>query len=194
MQRIKSLIREIYIELFSWVPTRIGTRLRLIAYSSLFMKAGKFYFDSGVTIEGIENISLGDSVSVMKNSYLYAHDGGLLVIGNNFSMNHNSILGASGGKIVIGDNCLFGPNCVLRASNHAFNRTDIPMNQQGHIYGEIIIEDDVWLGSNCVITADTKIGKGAIVAAGSVVTNDVEPYSIVAGVPAKKIKSRLECA
>jgi len=48
----------------------------------------------------------------------------------------------------------------------------------------------VWIASNCVITANTKIGKGSVVAAGSVVTKDVEPYSVVGGVPAKLIKKR----
>ena len=56
--------------------------------------------------------------------------------------------------------------------------------------GNIIVEDDVWIGSNCVILSGVKIGKGSIVGAGSVVTKDVEPYSIVGGSPAKLIKYR----
>ena len=111
-------------------------------------------------------------------------------MGNNFTMNSNSQLGASFGKIIIGDDCAVGPNCVLRAANHTFDDPTIPFRKQGHTYGEIIIEDDVWIASNCVITANTKIGKGSVVAAGSVVTKDVEPYSVVGGVPAKLIKKR----
>jgi galactoside O-acetyltransferase len=56
--------------------------------------------------------------------------------------------------------------------------------------GEIIVEDDVWIASNCVITANTIIGKSSIVGVGSVVTKNVEPYSIVGGVPARLIKKR----
>ena len=56
--------------------------------------------------------------------------------------------------------------------------------------GEIIIEDNVWISSNCVILPNCKIGEGSIVAAGAVVTKDIEPYSIVGGIPAKKIGNR----
>ena len=56
--------------------------------------------------------------------------------------------------------------------------------------GEIIVEDDVWIGANTVILKNVFIGKGAIVAAGAVVTSNIEEYSIVAGVPARKIGQR----
>ena len=177
--------------MLSFIPAEIGNILRYYAYRPLFKKVnGKFNIDTGVTILGFENIELGNNVSFMKNSYIYAHDGGILTIGDNFTMNSNSQLGASFGKIVIGNDCAIAPNCVLRAANHTFSNPDIPFREQGHTYGEIIIEDDVWIASNCVITADTKIGRSSIVAAGSVVTKDVEPYSVVGGVPAKFIKKR----
>ena len=56
--------------------------------------------------------------------------------------------------------------------------------------GDVILAEDVWVGSNVVILSGVKIGRGAIIAAGSVVTKDVAPYSIVGGVPAKVIKMR----
>jgi len=190
-KKIKKLLFQIYIAILSSIPTEIGVRLRQIAYKPLFKKCGRnLRIDSGVTILGFENISLGDNVSFMKNSYIYAHDGGELIIGNNFTINSNSQLGASFGKIVIGNDCAIGPNCVLRAANHKFDNPDIPFRKQGHKYGEIILEDDVWVASNCVITANTKIGKSSVIAAGSVVTKDVEPYSVVGGVPAKLVKKR----
>jgi len=191
LEKIKKLFFQIYIAFLSSIPTEIGIRLRQIAYKSLFKKCGKnLKIDSGVTILGFENIELGDNISFMKNSYVYAHDGGRLVIGNNFTMNTNSQLGASFGEIVIGNDCAIAPNCVLRASNHTFDNPNIPFRGQGHTYGEIIIEDDVWIASNCVVAANTRIGKSSVVGAGSVVTKDVEPYSVVGGVPAKLIKKR----
>jgi len=189
--KIKKLLFQIYIAFLSSIPTEIGIRIRQIAYKPLFKKCGKnLRIDSGVTILGFENISLGDNVSFMKNSYIYAHDGGGLIIGDNFTMNTNSQLGASFGKIIIGNYCAIGPNCVLRAANHKFDNPNIPFRRQGHKYGEIIIEDDVWIASNSVITANTKIGKGSVIAAGSVVTKNVKPYSVAGGVPAKLIKKR----
>jgi galactoside O-acetyltransferase len=86
---------------------------------------------------------------------------------------------------------LIGPNTVIRASNHNYNRVDIPIRDQGHSGGKIVIEDDVWIGSNAVITPDVVIGKGAIVGAGAVVVHDVSPYDIVGGVPAVTIGKRM---
>ena len=64
------------------------------------------------------------------------------------------------------------------------------MKDQGVEKKEVIIEDDCWLAANSIILAGVTIGKGSVVAAGSVVTDHVAPYSVVAGVPAKFIKSR----
>lgn len=191
IDRLSKLIFQIYISIVSSIPTEIGIRLRAVAYRPLFKKCGRnLRVDSGVTILGFENISLGDNISIMKNSYIYAHDGGELTIGDNFTLNSNSQLGASFGKIIIGSDCAIAPNCILRASNHRFDNPDIPFRKQGHTYGEIILEDDIWIASNCVITPDTVIGKSSIIGAGSVVTKDIEPYSIVGGVPAKLIRKR----
>jgi galactoside O-acetyltransferase len=105
-------------------------------------------------------------------------------------MNTNVEIGASCGVIIIGNDCSVGANSVLRAADHRYERTDIPINKQGHTYGEIIIEDDVWIASNCVITSATIIRKGSIVSSGSVVKGEVAEYSIVSGVPAKLIIKR----
>jgi maltose O-acetyltransferase len=95
------------------------------------------------------------------------------------------------GTITIGDDVMMGPGCIMVTRNHSFDRTDIPMNQQG--FGEdlpIFIEDDVWLGINVTLMPGVRVGRGSIVAAGAVVTRDVPPYTIVAGVPAAVIASR----
>ncbi len=187
----KNILEQLVVLIFGWVPTVVGVKLRYIFYKKMFKKTnGIFFIGTGVTIVGFCNIEIGNNINIMKNSYLYANENGILSIGNNFSMNSNSQLGAASGKIIIKNNCSIGPNCVLRASNHNFENPNIPFREQGHIYGEIIIEDDVWISSNCVITANTKIGKSSIIGAGSVVTKDVEPYSVMGGVPAKLIKKR----
>jgi len=185
------MLEKIIIILVGWIPTIFGNKLRYFFYKRLFRSsAGNFTIDTGVTIQGFGNIELGENINIMKNSYLYAQDGGSLSIGNNFALNTNSQLGASFGKIVIGNNCAIASNCVLRASNHTFDDTNKPFREQGHTYGEIVLEDDVWISANCVVTANTKIGKSSIVGAGSVVTKNVEPYSVMGGVPAKLIRKR----
>ncbi|KGG13610.1 Galactoside O-acetyltransferase [Prochlorococcus sp. MIT 0601] len=122
---------------------------------------------------------------------LYMHAcKGEIKIGNNLKLNTNIIIGASSGEIIIGDDVLIGSNVVLRAADHIFSQRDKLIQLQGHRSGKIVIENDVWIGSNCVITKGVRIGKGAVIAAGAVVTKDVSAFSLVAGVPAKKISER----
>jgi galactoside O-acetyltransferase len=124
---------------------------------------------------------------------LAACDDGEIEIGSRVSLNSNVYINACiGGRIVIGNDVLIAPNVVMRTSDHATSDPDRLIREQGHIPAEIIIEDDVWLGSNVTILGGTRIGRGAVVGAGGVVTRDVEAYSIVGGVPARLIKMRGE--
>jgi len=81
-------------------------------------------------------------------------------------------------------------NIKCKVSYHDFSKNDILIRNQGYKSKEIIIEDDVWIASNVFIGKGIRIGKGAIIGAGAVVVNDVEENTIVAGIPAKKIKNR----
>jgi acetyltransferase-like isoleucine patch superfamily enzyme len=146
-------------------------------------------FKLSTVIRGYENIVLGNNFSSMGMLYLYA-DQGYLEVGDNCSVNTNVQLGASAGRIVIGDHVSIAANVVIRAANMGTGRGTL-MRLQPHGRGEIIIEDDVWIGSNAVITAGVMLRKGTVVGAGAVVTKSTEPYSIVAGVPARKIGERI---
>lgn len=134
------------------------------------------------------NICIGENFRSMGCSYLYANDGEI-TIGDNMSMNTNVQIGGSSGRITIGDNVLIGPNVVLRAADHGI-AMGTPIRFQPHVGGAIVVEDDVWIGANVVILRDVILGRGCVVAAGAVVTKDVEPYAVVGGVPARKISSR----
>lgn len=95
------------------------------------------------------------------------------------------------GDITIGNNVMMGTNCIIYSRNHAFTRTDIPMRQQG--FSEVrpvIIEDDVWIGGRVTILPGIRVGTGAILGAGSVVTKDVPPFAIIGGNPAIVIRYR----
>ena len=84
-----------------------------------------------------------------------------------------------------------GLEVVLIGQNHRFNRTDIPMIAEGDIcLPPIEVGDDVWIGYRAMIMPGVKIGNGAVIAAGAVVTKDVPNYAIVGGVPAKVIRMR----
>lgn len=140
-------------------------------------------------ITGGENISIGKNFRSMWGCHLFA-DKGEIRIGDDISLNINVLIGASGGKIHIGNNVLIGPNVVLRAADHGTARSAL-IQKQPHRGGLIAIEDDVWISSNAVVLRNVRLGKGCVVAAGAVVTTDVEPYSIVGGVPARKISERV---
>jgi len=88
---------------------------------------------------------------------------------------------------------MMGPDVMIYTQNHRFDRIDIPMIEQGNTEPKpVVIEDDVWIAARSIILPGVTIGKGAVIAAGAVVTKDVPPYTVVGGVPARKIKLRIE--
>ncbi len=110
------------------------------------------------------------------------------------SLGNNSGIGIEAsitGTVTIGDNVMMGPHCTFYSRNHAFDRLDIPMCKQG-FYDEkpIIIGNDVWIGGHVIFLPGVKVGDGAIIGAGAVVTKDVPEYAVVGGNPAKVIKYR----
>jgi galactoside O-acetyltransferase len=192
MKYLSEIVNELrqYMEFFiDYAPGRVGYYLRRKYYSSILDCGRNLTIGVGVTITGRENIKLGNNVSIMKNSSVNALNA-KVIIGDNFSMNANSWVDAVGGVIQIGNDVLIAQNVVLRAADHEHKSTLLPIMQQGHIGGGIIIGNGVWIAANCVITRSVTINEHSIVAAGAVVTKDVESYSIVAGVPARKIKDR----
>ena len=114
----------------------------------------------------------------------YCDIGENIFIGKNCFLNYNcTILDMT--KVNIGNNVLIAPNVVISAVTHPKSPKD---RLKIRCYKkEVNIEDDVWIGANATIMPGVTIKKGAVVGAGAVVTKDVEPYTIVAGVPAKEI-------
>lgn len=194
----KSFLKLIGLESFDWadeviryIPGRVGYRIRSAWMRYRLASLGKSpSFGIGIVITGGKNISIGDYFSMMRYGSMYCHDG-MLQIGDWVSLNQNVLLNAAdGGNIIIGNNVLIGPNVVFRASNHVFLDNGRPIRQQGHTGGRIVVEDDVWIGANVVVLPNVIIGAHSVVAAGAVVTNDVEPWTIAGGVPAQKISQR----
>lgn len=85
---------------------------------------------------------------------------------------------------------MMGPDVSILTHTHNIERTDIPMGQQGMRVFEVIIGNDVWIGMRVIIMPGVKVGNGAVIGAGTVVTKDVPDYAIVGGVPARIIKFR----
>ena len=112
-----------------------------------------------------------------------------LALGDQVDLSWGVILAPSGG-ITIGDRSLIGFHTHIISVNHAIPPRPEPIFHSGYVNKPIVIGKDVWIGSHCVILPGVTIGEGAIVAAGSIVTKDVQPFTIVGGVPAKLIKER----
>ena len=93
--------------------------------------------------------------------------------------------------VTIGDDVMMGPECMIYTSNHGMDRTDIPMwKQQSTEVEPVVIGNAVWIGARVIILPGVHIGDGCVIGAGSVVTKDVEEYTVVAGNPAKFIRKR----
>lgn len=92
-------------------------------------------------------------------------------------------------KIIIGKNCLIASKCTINDTGHEF-KSNSNINSQPITSKEIILGEDVWIGTSCVILQGVTIGKGSVVAAGSVVNKSIPPYEVWAGIPARFIKKR----
>ena len=191
LRRLASLLEEFWLALFAWIPTPVGMVLRLFAWRWLFAACGTVRFAPGLSLTSCRRMRLGRGVRIGRGCFLTADDG-VLELDDNVALSPCVHVSADSGRVIIGAHTAIGPGTVIRAANHCFARVDLPIMRQGHTPGQVVIETDVWIGANCVITPDVRIGRGAVVGAGAVVTRDVEPFHIVGGVPARVIGRRGE--
>lgn len=112
-----------------------------------------------------------------------------LVVGDDVDFALRVMVNSAGG-VQIGNRTLIGYDSKILSTNHVVPPRPGRIFGSGHEKAPVNIGDDVWIGSNCTILPGVTIGEGAIIAAGAVVTRDVEPYAVVAGVPAKRIRFR----
>ncbi|RIQ33686.1 acyltransferase [Jiangella rhizosphaerae] len=100
------------------------------------------------------------------------------------------IVGYPGGRVTLGSGVRVAPHAMLIGANHVFAGRDRPIHAQGLEAAPITVGDDVWIAGRVTIVAGVTVGSGSVLAAGAVVTRDVPPFSVVAGVPARVIKTR----
>lgn len=97
--------------------------------------------------------------------------------------------GPSLGKIIIGDDVLFGPDVLVTAAGYRFN-DGAPVTQQAMDEADVIIGNDVWLAARVIVLPGARIGDGAVIGAGAVVTGEIPAYAIAVGTPAKVVGER----
>ena len=174
----------------------VGPRVRITHAGHIYC-GRNVKFEEGAEIHGLckEGLHFGDFVTIgrgvmIRPSSYYGIDLGMgLRIGDHSSIGPHAYVGCSG-LITIGKNVMFGPKCSLFAENHVFQDKDITIKSQGVSQKGITIEDDCWIGSNVVILDGVRIGKGSVIAAGTIVTRDIPAGSIVIDKRKKEIQTR----
>jgi acetyltransferase-like isoleucine patch superfamily enzyme len=116
--------------------------------------------------------------------------GAPFAMGRGVQIGTGCFIGSLGSGLTLGDHVLISPNCTILTTNYVFDRLDVPVQQQGIVSKGVRLGNRVWLGSNCVVLDGTEIGDNVIVSAGSIVSGQIPPNSVVQGNPAKVIFTR----
>jgi acetyltransferase-like isoleucine patch superfamily enzyme len=199
--------------LCGWVPTVVGIGLRALAYRLILSMEGLVAIENGVRLRFTDHIRLGRGVYLDEGAYLHACPGGIEIGENTLVMHHaelhvynfrdlphagirigrDSLIGEfcvirGQGGVAIGDRVYLSPLVQLAAVDHVFSDPTRPFVEQGITAQGITVEDDVWIGAGALIMDGVRIGTGAVVGAGAVVTHDVDPHTVVVGVPARAVK------
>jgi serine acetyltransferase len=137
-------------------------------------------------------ITLGDNVMLDRGVTLLVTESDTscpeLRLGRNVYINRNTVIDTHG-SLTIGDECMIGANCYITDGNHGMSAAT-SIGAQPMTIRPVNIGNDVWIGANSIVLPGVTIGNGAIIGAGSVVTKDVAAQTIVAGSPARHIRSR----
>jgi maltose O-acetyltransferase len=165
---VKGQIEALVVGLISWIPTVFGMAIRNVAYRALGMKIDGFcWIQPGVTFVNL----------------------GKLKVGRNFACNTGSYLNALGG-ITMGDDVLIGSNVTVSAGKHGIEGRELSVISRPAEPTPIQFGNDVWLGAGVVILPGVTLADGTVVGSNSVVTRDTDPYSVVAGCPARPLRRR----
>jgi acetyltransferase-like isoleucine patch superfamily enzyme len=135
-------------------------------------------------------VELGERVHVHRDTIIQTGSGGSVTLGARTTIQPRCQFSAYQGSIHIGSDVQVAPNCAFYPYNHGM-APDVPMVKQPlQSKGGITIEDGAWLGVGVIVLDGVRIGKGAVIGAGSLVTHDVPDNAIVGGVPAQIIRMR----
>lgn len=163
-----------------------------------YLRLGKgVTIGAGCVLNGLssEGINIGDNVSIGQYSIIEA-TGVLTDLGKGVSIGAGSGIGAysfigAAGGVQIGSNVIMGQRISFHSENHNFDSPDVDIKYQGVTRQGIIVGDNCWIGANVVVLDGTVIGRGCVIAAGSILRGEYPEDMLIAGVPAKVKRSRL---
>jgi acetyltransferase-like isoleucine patch superfamily enzyme len=137
-------------------------------------------------------IELGDWVQVFRDTIMETGEGASLSVGAGSSIHPRCSLHANVASIRIGYGVLIGPNCAVYSYDHGMEPAQSIRAQPLTAKGDVEIGDESWLGVGVIVLSGVRIGRGAVIGAGAVVTQDIPEYAIAGGSPAKVLKMRGE--
>ena len=187
---IRALLYRFMLRMEGWAAIEDAVRLRFANHITLGHRS---YLDRGVYIHACpDGVEIGPGTVVMHGAVLHVYNFRALPhagihIGRDSLVGEYTVIRGQGG-VHIGDRVYTSPLVQIMAVDHVFDDPSRSFTEQGITAQGITIEDDVWIGSGAVICDDVYIGQGAVVAAGAVVTEDVAPHTVVAGVPARLVR------
>lgn len=138
------------------------------------------------------SVTLGNRVRLQEDTHVLTGPGGAITIGEDTHIHRGCQLTAYKKPIRIGSRVEIAARCAFYSYNHGIAAGRPIADQPLTSNGEIVVEDEVWLGYGVIVLSGVRIGKGAVIGAGSVVTTNVPEGAVVAGVPARVIKMRSE--
>jgi acetyltransferase-like isoleucine patch superfamily enzyme len=142
-----------------------------------------------VSIINPQRMWFGNSVVLQKDVDVICHPEGDMRIADLVHISRGCVIVCGASALSIGDHTIIGEYTSIRNSNHGTARGQF-IREQSELCEPIHIGRDVWIGRGCAVLAGVTIGDGAVIGANSVVTRDVEPYAVVAGVPARLLRYR----
>ncbi|HEX8157301.1 MAG TPA: acyltransferase [Solirubrobacteraceae bacterium] len=145
----------------------------------------------GNVLEALDEgrLQIGPNVLLEPDVWITAPGGARISIGEGTFLNLNVMVAAQE-LVEIGAHCMLANNCFVTDANHRFDDPHKPITWQGFTTkGPTRIGDNVWLGANVVVTSGVTIGERCVIGANSVVTQDIPPFSIAAGAPAKVLRA-----
>ncbi len=197
------------------LPGALGFAARKLLFPTVLAATGRgVAFGRNLALRHPHKVRVGDGCIFDDGAVLDAKGSGNrgITIGNFVMVGRNSVIGCKEGDIRIGDRTNIGINCIVHSESqveiganvlissfcyvlgggrHDFDRVDVPIIQQGSTTRGVVIEDNCWLGAGVTVLDGVTIGHDAVIGAGAVVTQDVEPFAIAVGIPARFLRSRV---
>jgi acetyltransferase-like isoleucine patch superfamily enzyme/uncharacterized membrane protein YbhN (UPF0104 family) len=154
-----------------------------------------YYARCGCIVHPRAAVQLSDRIRFGRKTTIHPYTriilgGGSVTMGSFCNLQSFSTIAAGDSTVLIGNDVRIGPNCNLLGEDHEYRDRNTPVHRQGRIVKGLEIGDDVWVGANCIILPGVRIGRGAIIGAGSVVTKSLSPFTVAVGNPARSVRER----